>query len=558
MTSLIYHCRSIGRLTVLGVVLGVVVCAALIAAAATAQESHYESVLRHNGLDTNTRELAEFFDQLLETPEQKRARIAPLIASLGKQQFFEREEATRRLLELRVIPIEEIRQMVGEAAGEVGWRAAAVVDRGKRKNPSLLYAAMIVIRDRKIPHLTDKLLRVIPVCRQQYNEPRHQHILRAALQALPATARSGDADRLRRVIAGDDSQLRIAATEALGAVLSMGAIKELHPLLNDRQEEVVLAAARAVANHGDRSSLDPLIRLLDAEEISVRVDAVRTLGDLTGQKFNFSAYAKPEERSEAVMKWKAWLAGPGKTAQLVFPLESLDSEGSYLNGNMLLAHGYKNRVVELDPAGKEVWSFTAKGIWSAEKMRNGNVLVAAYSENRLLEVDPQKKIVWEHRVNCLNAKPLPNGNFLVADYSGSRAVELDRDKKVVWSYKTTGNCSDVQRLENGNTLCATTSKVQEVTPEGKVVWEFAGRQMYCARRLKNGNTLICDLGTNKVVELGPDKKVVWEFSEPGVCDAFRMRNGNTLLTSSKRFVEVTPEGKVVWSKDGANYGTARK
>ena len=553
MTSLNNYCRSINRVMAFAVL-----CAALTTAAATAQESHYESVLHNNGLGANTTELAAYFDELLETPEQKRARIAPLIARLGDQQFAEREEATRRLLALRVVPVEEIRQLVGEAAGEVGWRAAAVVDYGTRKNPSLLYAAMVVIRDRRVPRLADKLLRVMPVLRRQYNEPRYQHILRAALQALPATARAGDADRLRRVIAGDDSLLRPAATDALGAVLSRGEIKELYPLLNDRQESVVLVAARAVANRGDRNSLDPLVRLLAAEELSVRLDAVRTLGASTGQKFKFSAYAKPEVRSEAVQRWKAWLAGPGKTAELIFPLKSLDSEGSYLNGNMLLAFGYKNKVVEFDPAGKEVWSFTAKGIWSAEKMRNGNVLVAAYGESRLLEVNPQKKIVWEHSVNCLNAKPLANGNFLIADYRGSRAVEIDRDKKVVWSFKTAGNCCDVQRLENGNTLCATTTKAQEVTPDGKVVWEFAGMQMYGVRRLRNGNTLVCTLGTNRVVEIGPDKKIVWEFAEPGVCDAFRLPSGNTLLTSNKRFAEVTPEGKVVWSKAGANYGTARK
>jgi len=81
---------------------------------------------------------------------------------------------------------------------------------------------------------------------------------------------------------------------------------------------------------------------------------------------------------------------------------------------------------------------------------------------------------------------LENGNILVFDNGRireySRVIELDpKSQKILWEYKATpprnfysrimGAC---QRLPNGNTLITESdkSRVFEVTPTGRVVWEF--------------------------------------------------------------------------------------
>ena len=130
---------------------------------------------------------------------------------------------------------------------------------------------------------------------------------------------------------------------------------------------------------------------------------------------------------------------------------------------------------------------------------------------------------------------------------------------MVWKHQTKSSCSDVHRLENGNTLIACYgSEVVEVTPEGKEVWSYPLTQSYGCSPLANGNVLITNFGDGRVVEVTRDKEVVWEFKENNAVDAFRLPNGNTLITGGNRFIEVTPDKKIIWTKSGCSYGTARK
>ena len=84
---------------------------------------------------------------------------------------------------------------------------------------------------------------------------------------------------------------------------------------------------------------------------------------------------------------------------------------------------------------------------------------------------------------------LANGNILLFDNRGdlarggrSRVLEFDpRSMQVVWEWPGQRNfdlftsvCGSVERLPNGNTLIAETNrgKLIEVTPEGKIAWEY--------------------------------------------------------------------------------------
>ncbi len=225
-------------------------------------------------------------------------------------------------------------------------------------------------------------------------------------------------------------EVRIAAILGLGKALGKNSVTDLHPLLDDSQDRIKLAAARAVADFGDRKCLSPLLRLLSSEEINVRSSAAGALRGLSGKHFGFAAYDTPKKHSAAATKWKTWIANEGQTAKLSFPLKLFGAH-SHLGGNTLLAFGYANKVVEYDPSGKEVWSYNKNlgGAWSAEKMANGNVLIAAHSQSRVVEVDPQGNVVWEYSAQGLNAKPLANGNVLIAKQEGGGRSKLPATRR---------------------------------------------------------------------------------------------------------------------------------
>ena len=154
---------------------------------------------------------------------------------------------------------------------------------------------------------------------------------------------------------------------------------------------------------------------------------------------------------------------PHRDTRLVRKLDS---------GNYLVCHEGDGKVREYDRAGKVVWSYALElgdrprspghgpeghgvEVFGAVRLENGNTLIAGGNNNRIIEVTPAGKIVWsiDQRelpgitlawVTTLHA--LPNGNVIVgnchAGPENPQLFEVTRDKKVVWTFrdfKTFGN-----------------------------------------------------------------------------------------------------------------------
>lgn len=126
------------------------------------------------------------------------------------------------------------------------------------------------------------------------------------------------------------------------------------------------------------------------------------------------------------------------------------------NGNLIAPHlldfavkeydmksGKVLRVFKTDDRGeaKHDWPFTAI------RLADGNTLIGCTNGNRVIEVDPSGKIVWSVTNDDLGkdliddacgVQRLPNGNTAIASYhaTGDRVklLEVTRDKKVVWTY----------------------------------------------------------------------------------------------------------------------------
>ncbi len=126
------------------------------------------------------------------------------------------------------------------------------------------------------------------------------------------------------------------------------------------------------------------------------------------------------------------------------------------NGNYIAPHLLDFAVKEYDPAtGKVLRTFATdergrdKRDWpfTAIRLRNGNTVIGCTNGNRVIEVDEAGKIVWSVDNDDLGealiddacgVQRLPNGNTVITSYhakgSAVKLTEVNRDKKVVWRF----------------------------------------------------------------------------------------------------------------------------
>jgi uncharacterized protein YndB with AHSA1/START domain len=135
------------------------------------------------------------------------------------------------------------------------------------------------------------------------------------------------------------------------------------------------------------------------------------------------------------------------------------------NGHYLVCQEGDGCVREYDAAGKVVWEYYldlggrprsdghgpeghGAEVFGAVRLPNGNTLVAGGNNNRVLEVTPDKKIVWSVDQKELpgvtlawvtTLHVLPNGNVVIgnchAGPENPQLIEVTRDKKVVWTFR---------------------------------------------------------------------------------------------------------------------------
>ena len=187
-------------------------------------------------------------------------------------------------------------------------------------------------------------------------------------------------------------------------------------------------------------------------------------------------------------------------------------------------------------------------------------------------LDEQGEIAWDSgRGGARDGWVLPDGNVLIA--WNNVVKEFTPGKEVVFEYeldRANKEIGTVQRLKNGNTLVTELGpkpRLLEVASDGSLAVEFelqpetanAHMQTRMARKLENGNYLVPHLLAFKVKEYTPEGKIVKEFAtdleELGgrkaknwPFTAIRLDNGNTLvcLTNGNKVVEMDQSGNVVW------------
>lgn len=204
------------------------------------------------------------------------------------------------------------------------------------------------------------------------------------------------------------------------------------------------------------------------------------------------------------------------------------------DGHVLYTTGNWRRVVEVDAAGREVWSYgLAEGLEhpvAAQRLPNGRTLIADMVLGKLIEVDRVGRQVWEYANPELANRQMRSvrrteaGTTLIAVERLNKVIEVDRDGKIVWTFHATGGDErfpyQAWRLANGNTLIglAAPGEVVEVAPDGTIVRSVGGaegglRMGWCSglQALPDGGFLVSDYTGRRLLEFDGEWRLKHEW-----------------------------------------------
>ncbi len=170
----------------------------------------------------------------------------------------------------------------------------------------------------------------------------------------------------------------------------------------------------------------------------------------------------------------------------------------------------------------------------------------------------------------------PGRRILAGDDSTKRLAIIAADGSVEWEIPVTA-IHDAAVLPNGNVLLQQGwTRVQEVTPDRQVVWEYdaakanPGRpvEVHAFQRLPGGLTMIAESGPARIIEVDRSGKVQHEVKlqvdHPNAHSDTRLvrkiANGNYLVAheADGRVREYGPTGKIVWQYDVPLFGKEPK
>ena len=288
-----------------------------------------------------------------------------------------------------------------------------------------------------------------------------------------------------------------------------------------------------------------------------------------------------------------------------FPMASAQTKKVAGNGRDYQVLGADNkRIAIVNAKGEVEWETPndAREVHDIRMLPNGNVLFQT-SYTTVVEMNRAKQIVWRHeskpkdgytgRVEIHSYQRLKNGLTMIAESGNARIIEVDKDDKITREIALTVERPNAHRdtrmarkLDNGHYLVCHEGdgKLREYDGSGKVVWTYVmdlngrprtpghdghGVELFGVMRLPNGNTLIAGGNNNRVLEVTREGKVVWSVDQkelPGVTLAWvttlqLLPNGNLIIGNAHagpdnpQLIEVTRDKQVVWTfKDFKNFG----
>ncbi len=242
-------------------------------------------------------------------------------------------------------------------------------------------------------------------------------------------------------------------------------------------------------------------------------------------------------------------AHPAPPGGFYFPDDAFFIHG----GRGIISNEEQNeRIVQLSfPSGKLLWSYGHPGVPGSEPgylhepddaylLKDGTVTVADAQNCRVLLISPTKKILQtfgnpsacEHEPPRLLGSPngdtpLRDGNFLISEVNGSYIDEITPQGKLVWETQLPIEYpSDPQQVGPNRYLVADYTDpggIYEFDRAGKILWSYhpaKGTRMLnhpsLAERLPNGLIAANDDYRARVVIIDPSsRKIVWQYGHTG-------------------------------------------
>jgi hypothetical protein len=521
-----------------------------------------EETLRTARLRIDGPSLLELFRK--RTPDaDSQARIQSLIAQLGNDSFSEREEASEELTGHGVAAVGLLRAALHHADLEIRWRARDALALIEQSDVSteVLIAALRMLGRHKPPRLAEVLLDYAP------HAADAEIVEELCLSLSSAAVRDGDANpHLVRALT-DKTPIKKALA---AAALCCGGCREQLPsvrrLLRDSNPQVRRRVALALLEVREKSAVPVLIDLLTELPLAQAEHAESMLLQISGDtapKGSLDA-----NRAKYRDAWAEWWKQQGEGLDLA-EIELAPHWRGYTLAICSTAfragrgaRGFRfGSILELDAQGRTRWQI--KGLSSpvdAQVLDERRVLVTEYRPGQVTERNHKGEILRRISVpdQPLSARRLDNGNTLIATYS--RVFEIDRHDKEVWT--TSGNRFDAIAaacpLPVGEIgICFRSGEFVRVGRNGKVRASFRGvGRLYGSsgahiQGLPNGHVMVPQYHDNKVVEFDRKGREVWSVSYPRPICAQRLPNGRTLVASygSTFYAELDKNGREVKRRD---------
>jgi HEAT repeat protein len=357
------------------------------------------------------------------------------------------------------------------------------------------------------------------------------------LSAAVALARRGGPPQwpaLRRLLHDPDPELRVR----LAAALAAGGDRQAVPALIEALAEAPPAQAGEAADvlHRLAGSRGPEVPL--GETVAVR-QKCRDAWAAWWQAHGASTDLARLSASEALLGYTLLvevepggngrvreLGRDGKTRwqidNLLYPVDA-----QVVGGNRVLVAEYNGmRITERDLQGNIVWrkdGLRGRPV-NVQRLPGGNTFIA--TDSMLLEVDRAGKEVFSHALpGVIAACKARNGEIFCLTGQGL-CVRLDARGKEVKSFpagRDGGWTSGIDASPDGKVLIAQPNhnQVSEMDREGKVVWHAAVPGITTATRLPNGHVLAASYMSRRVVELDRTGRTVWQ--QQGDRHVFRAR-----------------------------------
>lgn len=500
-----------------------------------------EAILKKTGVGSDAASLLRFLKSAVPG-EGKVDEVEPIVRLLGSEDFFEREEAIKKVISLGPRALPFLRAVLKEADRELVLRAAEclkIIEGGP--GADVHGAVLRLLGERKPEGAASAILEYLPFApNERLNEE--------ANLALEEVALEGDKPAAPLVAAlGDKYPSRRAAAAAILARHAFADHKEtLRKLLKDADPVVRSKVGIGLALHKDKDAIPVLIDALATLSPGPAASVESLLHKLANYKGPAGPFASSKAQRDA---WAGWWAANAATADLA----RLTAVPKML-GHTLLVHNNAGRVEEIDTDGKVIWKIDGLQGPIAAQLFADDRFVVLESRLRRMSIRTTKGATIRTIVSSLasDVQALPDGNFLVSARTG--LIEYNPAGALVrrTNLPPGNQAVAARRTPLGRFVVLTSAgMVLLLDNAGKETGRFPAGAGVVGNGLDvtpEGRVLLTDAGAGRVLEYDAAGKLRREWKVSGAVSATRLPNGNTLVAcgGTEKVVEIDERGTVVW------------